>query len=101
MNTQVVALIMENRRIYAQLMSVREERKQLQSHLDIEIALCGSKLFHHNQLTDNDIQPSSNIFVKLVLLYEREQILIQNWHENINKINEVRDNEKKPSEKKK
>ena len=93
MTTQEHKLILENRKIYAKLMSIKEERKQLQSHLDIEIALCGSKLFHNGVLLPEDIKPTNKIFVKLVCLYEREQILMEIWRDNCVTIKEIRKHE--------
>ena len=79
-------LIVENRKIYAQLMAVREERKKLQSHLDIEIALCGSHLYHHNEVGKEALKKVSMITTKLICLYEKYLVLINNFNDNLTEI---------------
>lgn len=93
MDVRIRKLLLENREIYAKLMDLSEQRKVLQNRLDMEVAVCGSVLYRNDELTPEDINPSSKIFVKLVILYAEVKGLIEIFNENLNTIKELRNHE--------
>ena len=82
-------ILNENKRIYADLIKVREKIKDLSTRLDLEIALQGSNALHHGSFS---VDNGAKLFVDLVILRCREYRLNEQWNDNLNELKEMRRN---------